>query len=386
MAGVSMMAEAAHARLAPSGADRWGPGRCPRSPAMEAAYPVDQESPEAIEGTAAHHYLAEALHGRMVTVGALAPNGHPINREMVDCAEDIIRDIRDTLKQVADGVLRIEQRAYAPELVHRDNWGTPDAYLPDRARRVLHVWDYKYGHRYVDAFENWQLLDYAIAILESEGVPYAEWAAWNITLTIAQPRNYHPDGPLREWYLTGVQLQGYAQQLRAAALATDDPGAPLVTGEHCRDCRARAACPALERTVMRLVDMSLTGQPIDLPPPALGLELMIIRAAMKRLGARAVGLEEQALAMARRGVSIPHWRAEYSYGRKRWKDDMPADQIAALGEALGLELMNPAKPITPTQAAKAGLDPSLVDAFSDTPRGAMALVPFDDKDIAKRFG
>jgi hypothetical protein len=374
-----------HARLAPSSAPIWGPDGCPASVTLQERYPENEETPKAREGTAAHHYATETLGGRAVAVGQLAPNGHPVDRDMVDCAVDFVRDVHDTLKSWGNGKLMIESRVFAHNTVHPLNDGTPDAYLIERMRKLLHVWDYKYGHRYVDAYMNWQMIDYAIAALETEGVPREEWGQWTITLTIAQPRNYHPDGPLREWHLNGAALSELADKLRVAAFAALDPNAPYKTGPHCRDCTGRHACPALERVAMREVDMSMTGQPVDLPPAALGLELRIIRDAMKRLGARAEGLEEHALAMARAGTDVPHWRAEYSKGRERWNDTTGPAELTALGEIYDVNLLQPPKGITPTQARKAGLDHDLIKTFSITPRGPMALVPFDDADVAKRF-
>lgn len=137
---------------------------------------------------------------------------------------------------------------------------------------------------------------------------------------------------------------------------------------------------------MRLVDMAYTGQPIDLPPAALGLELRIIRDAIKRLGARAEGLEEHALALAKQGTSIPHWRGEYSMGRERWRDDIPVENVLMVGDLYGVDLRQPVKAITPTQAKKAGVDAAAIEGFAHRPRGAMTLVPFDDADVAKRFG
>lgn len=376
---------AAHARLAPSSAAVWGPGGCPASVTMQETYPQDEETPKAREGTAAHFYATETLAGRVVELGQLAPNGHPVDRDMIECATDFIRDVQDTVKAWGNGRLAIEERVYAHASIHPNNDGTPDAYLIERMRKLLHVWDYKYGHRYVDAFGNWQMTNYAIAALETNGVPYDEWAQWTVTLTVAQPRNYHPDGPLRYWETTGLELAKRGQELAVAAIAALEPNAPFNTGEHCRDCTARHACPALERVAMREVDLSMTGQPVDLPPAALGLELRIIRDAAKRLSYRAEGLEEHALKLASKGVDVPHWRAEYSKGRERWKDEATVETIVQLGELYGVNLLKPPAPITPTQARKAGVDTTIIKTYSETPRGPMALVPFDAADVAKRF-
>lgn len=375
------MTEAAHAFLAPSSAYRWGPDGCPNSPHMEAHYPEDEESPEAREGTAAHYFVTEALSGRTVSIGELAPNGVPITAEMVECGQDLIRDVQDTAAAIPNHLLYIETRVTMTS-VHAYNWGTPDAYMICISRRVLFLWDYKFGHRYVDAFRNWQCVDYSIGALERHGIPREEWHLWHITIAIAQPRNYHPDGPLREWRFNGAELVTLAEKLRVAALLVFAPNPALKTGEHCRDCRARHACPALQRVGMSLVDISMTGQPVDLPLDALGLELRITKAAIARLTARATGLEEMAKSLAEKRVSIPHWHGEYGQGRQRWT--IPPADVIAMGQLFGVDLAKPTS-LTPLQAIKKGLDPDFIKEISETPRGGMTLVPFDSDHAAKRF-
>jgi hypothetical protein len=61
-------------------------------------------------------------------------------------------------------------------------------------------------------------------------------------------------------------------------------------------------------------------------------------------------------------------------------------ELAALGAIYDVEMLKPPAAITPVQARKAGVDPDLIKSYSDTPRGAMALVPYTETDIAKRFG
>ena len=77
--------------LRPSSATRWV--NCSGSHALEGLYPEDEDSPEAREGTAAHYYATEALEGRVHPVGALAPNGHPIDAYMVEGARHWIDDV-----------------------------------------------------------------------------------------------------------------------------------------------------------------------------------------------------------------------------------------------------------------------------------------------------
>src|SRR5690606_25074571 len=63
-----------------------------------------------------------------------------------------------------------EQRVDIPR-VHAECWGTPDfwtAVFPEDERgskRYVRVVDYKYGHRFVEVFENLQLAAYASGVL-----------------------------------------------------------------------------------------------------------------------------------------------------------------------------------------------------------------------------
>lgn len=371
-----------HAPLAPSRASRWGPGACPGSAAMERKYPEDEDSEESRQGTAAHFYVTEALAGRIHPPGHLTPNGHPIDLEMIECGEALLTDVRDTLKAAQSGALRIEERVSMAKMVHPDNWGTPDTYLLDTEQTTLHVWDYKYGHRYVDAFRNWQMIDYAIGILECEGIE--DWHPWRITLTIAQPRNYAPEGPMREWYLSGSQLREYAGQLKEAAMLAAYPDAELRTGPHCRDCLAAHACPALQRAAMAAVDVSYRQGSIDMPADAVGLELKILAASAARLKARMDALEEHAIGLIRTNKAVPHWTMGRTQPRSVWKQ--PAEEIVEMGKLFGVDLAQPLKAITPPQAIKAGIDRAVITEYAETPLGSLKLVPADESNAAKAFG
>lgn len=378
-----------HAPLAPSSAHIWAPPEgCRASVALQAAYPSPEDSPEAREGTAAHWYVAELLNGRDVALGAVAPNGHPIDAEMIDCAQSILVDIRDTMLSSPPAALRVEEKVFATSVHPNANFGTPDAYLMDRQNRRLHIWDYKYGHRFVDALGNWQLLNYAIGIFDGEGfspdVPYDHpnsWWGWKVTFSIAQPRNYHAVGPVRYWELSGERIaQDYLPVLRKAAFEAMAPGALYRTGGHCRDCSGRHACPALQRSAGIAMDVSLQAQPVDLPPPAIGLELRQIDDAINRLKARQTGLEEQALSLIRGGTGVPFFTTEYASGREAWVT--PPEEVFALGTMFGVDLRKPPEPITPGQARKAGVDATVISAYARKPMGALRLKRVND-DAAK---
>lgn len=380
-----MTTPAEHAPLAPSSAHIWAAeGGCRGYVAMAAAYPDPEDSDEAREGTAAHFYPTELLQGREVAPGAIAPNGVRVSAEMVDCAQLLLVDVRDTLAAASPGSeLWVERRVHMP-IVHDANWGTLDVAVVDRAQRMLHLWDYKFGHRFVDAQGNLQLVDYAIGVLR-EIAPCAEWPLWRVTLTVVQPRNYDQLGPVREWRVDGRQLlDEFVPQFYEAAKAAMAPNAPLTTGEHCLDCCAAHKCPALLRTAGRSLDTSLRHPPVDITPEAVGLLLRQIDDAEQRLKALKTSLEAQALGLIRSGTGVPFYTTEYTSGREKWV--APVDEVFALGDIFQVDLRKPPEAITPGQAraalAKGGIDATVISSYAEKPRGALRLARIDD-DAAK---
>lgn len=368
----------AHAPLAPSSADIWGaPDGCRGSVQMQTLYPEREESPDAREGTAAHWYVTEMLQGR--DPGPVAPNGVPITAEMIDCAQGILIDVLDTMRAHPNATLLVEQRVDIP-IVHAQNWGTPDVVLIDYVARLIVIWDYKYGHKYVPPW-TLQLVDYALGTLQKVA-PCADWSHWTVSLNIAQPRNYHASGPIREWQINGGKLlDEYQPILATAAAEAMAPNPTLRTGPHCLYCSARHACEALQRAGGVAIDVAGQVTPVDLPPAAVGLELRKIKDAIARLEARATGLEELALSTIRGGVGVPFFTAEHTTGREKW--NVPPDEVFALGDALGVSgLRKPAEAVTPNQARdafkKAGIDGSVINAYAERPRGALRLVRVDD--------
>lgn len=365
-----------HARLAPSSAHIWA--ACPGSVVMQERYPETEESPDARDGTAAHWYVAEVLSGR--EPGPVAPNGVPITAEMVDCAQGLLVDVRDTLAAHPGASLRIETRVHMP-IVSADNWGTPDVVLIDHAQRFVAVWDYKFGHRFVTPARNLQLCDYAVGVL-LEIALCKDWPAWRVSLNIAQPRNYDASGPIREWQTDGrVLLDEIVPQLFEAGKRAlgDDP--PTQTGEHCRDCTGRHACQTLHHAGALAMDVAGQVEPVDMPPTAVGLELRQIDDAIKRLEARKSGLEQVALGMIRAGRPVAFYGAEHTTGRERWTVSAP--EIFALADTFGVGgVRKEPEAITPNQTRalfqKAGVDPSVISAYAERPRGAVRLTRVDD--------
>lgn len=365
-----------HAPLAPSSASRRK--ACAGSRKMEALYPQPDDSPHALEGTAAHWAASEMLSGRTVDSGQIAENGVMLTDEMIEAATMYVDEVRS----VANTPIYVEQRINI-NYVHDQCWGTPDAWFYDEYQRRLHLWDFKYGHRFVDVYENWQLIEYAAGILDYLGIDGIKDQHVTVDMTIVQPRCYVGGSPVRSWKVRAVDLRGYfnaARMFEAKAMSDD---AQLTVSPECRDCSARHACPALQRASYADMNITTEAVPFDLPPEALGTELRYIQSAIDTLTARATSLEEQALSMIRQGKPIPHFVAQHGMGRERWVK--PEPEVIAMGELMGVKL-GVTKLVTPKQAIKAGMPEEVVKSFTEVPRGELKLVPDDGTKARKIFG
>lgn len=344
----------AHAPFAPSSLARLM--ACAGSYELVRAYPEEEEGQAAKEGTAAH-WVAERLltDGELVPVGTIAPNGIEVTAEMTEGAELYVRTVRSLVP--VGGM--VEQRI--PTGLHADCWGTPDFAGID-ADYVIHVVDYKFGHRYVDEFENWQLIAYAWGVIGANGA--ADQPSAPVSLTVVQPRCFDRRGPVRTWRLTVGELRGYAARAadRLAAIS-DGTLRDCTTGSHCYMCPARRGCQALQQAGYLACDIVGQPEPLDLPPDALGVELAYLQRAAELLKQRIEGLEEQAAATLQKGTPVPGWHLERNPGRERWK---AGAQVAELGQLYGVELTR-TEPITPTQARKKLPDASLLDPLTERP-------------------
>lgn len=376
----------AHAFLAPSSAFRWV--RCALSASLEAAYPETEASPSSLEGSAGHWVVERLLRGTPVAVDMQAPNGVAVTQEMLEAAELVQEDIVTTLGPDWAKLLVIEQPVQIPRIHPTHNWGTPDYHAGTRmanGRICLHVWDFKFGYGVVEAFENWQMIDYAAGLLGHMGANDQETV---VEIIVIQPRAFHREGPVRRWRVAASDLRPYFNILENQAGLALMPNPPAVpTPEGCANCTGRGHCEALMRAGGQAADKGGQYGALDLSPHALGLEARMLKRAQALLNARVSGLDAQIEASIKRGILVPFWATESVPGRLTWAK--PAAEVMALGEMIGVKLWKDAEPVTPTQAkaaakrvAKAAELPGdayegLIDAYAVRPAGAVKLVADD---------
>lgn len=377
-----------HAILAPSSADRWGPDGCAGSVAMEARQPEQEPTEESREGDAAHWLLAQTLLKLTVPDNAVAPNGVPINQEMRDSIVELVEDVNDTIAGAVGGqdYYQIEQRIFAHTLIHPDNDGTPDVLFIQRSRKTIHIWDFKFGHRFVDAYRCWQMINYAACAIETEGI--ADWREWSFTLTIAQPRCFERDelgGTLREWFVSGEQLAPLIEALSVAAKAARQPDAMLRTGPHCRDCRAQWDCPANQRAGGVALETIRSQGSASMDPAAIGVEAKVLAEALDFVKARLNALDAQALAILGRGGRVPFHSLGWTKPRTTWEKERQAE-AAEIVAMFGVDVRPGIALPTPAACIKEGVDGSVIAPYTFTPSPSQKLVRADDSSASKILG
>lgn len=375
-----------HALLAPSSADRWV--NCPASVQHELTHPETEPHPNTVEGEAIHEVAAKVLqdfveygrkghsYKRSDFIDTVASNGTVITSEMLDVAEVYVRDVIQVSGQI-DGLAKVnvEYRVYMPN-IHKENWGTLDASIvfTDLQARNMVVSDLKTGWGVVEVAENWQLLDYAVGLINDHidrGIPVPD----TVELRLVQPRPYHRDGPVRSWKLSVRELfDNYLPKLQESAQDAFSPTPTFRTGKHCAHCKGRFDCPALIRAGYNTVEILRGVQPTKLSGEALGKHLAMLREVQDLVKALSSSLEDKALSDIQNGKPVAGW--EWTRGRGSIKFTADKEQVFLLGDLYGVDLREVSLP-TPLQAMAKGLPESVIKTVSTHVPGSVKLVPVD---------
>ncbi len=362
-----------HARIMPSALHLTVP--CPRSLTLQESVPPCPETEDELEGQVAHEVACFVAKGNRRAPGTyLVHKGRKweVDQDMIDGAELYASEA------CFHSTARYEDAVSIPD-IHPECWGTPDywRYMPEA--NLLKVIDYKYGHRFVDAFENWQLIAYALGVARRLELPDSV----NVKLVIVQPRCFNAE-PVREWETSVGALRTFIEYLNIIALSAVGPNADAVTGEHCRDCKARHVCSLLQQNAASLADFSGRAEPALLTTPAaMGAEARILHDAIKRLEARYDGLKASLESLARGGANVPYWHMQPGRAPLKW--DVPVSDVIDMGRAMGVDLSKPAAVVTPTQATKLGIDEAVTLAYASRPTPALHLKPDDTNALRKIF-
>jgi hypothetical protein len=343
---------------------------CSGSRYLESLYPQEQ-SPQRVEGRLAHDVAADMLRDEVQPWA-----------EITDEILDGAKMYREFILAVTNGATLHIEEPLDISVINPECQGIPDCWsmLPIGD---LHIFEYKYGHRFVEVFENWQLLEYAAGILSLLNVDGFQEQYITVHMHIIQPRSYHRDGHTRTWSETAANLRSYFNILRGTESEALSDTANCRISSECGNCNARHVCPTLQAAALSGVDISYSAIPHNLKPVEVATELKVLEHAAEAIKHRMTGLQAEALSLIQAGHSLPYYHVETTQGRKTWSKS--AAEIIAVGEMLDVPLAKPVEVITPNQALAAGLPQSVIDKYSTRYMSEPKLVQTDINKIRKIF-
>lgn len=228
-----------HARLGPSGAYAWL--QCPHTIHIRKFVNKGDTNPAALAGTIMHEVYERILNGgdhlREEEIQALdyLDFGEAYCRMIID---DAIFATRKLLTRYRVDEFITETLVDPGARIGREDlWGTADLIAANERRRTLIVGDLKTGRGKVEAFENKQMMLYALGALEE-----ITFEPKKIILAIFQPPIYKKKASI--WPTTVDKLLEFESHVAERAELTDLPVPPRNPSiAACRWCPGRFICP-----------------------------------------------------------------------------------------------------------------------------------------------
>lgn len=244
-----------HAKLSASGAHRWM--SCPGSVKAEENI-ANQTNAYAEEGSLAHEIASATLNNRFFGkdnfkycvsdemkfaidqyIGYVS---NILESELLNYNESEMEEFKDTLY--------VEHKVDFSHIVP-DGFGTADCIIKTQnyieCGNSLHIIDFKYGVSPINAYNNMQLLLYALGALNLSGNDPEV-----IYMHIVQPRinNYSV------WKLSYFELVSWVKYINSKALDALKEDAPRIPSEEaCRWCKARFSCYALRNVTNDVINL-----------------------------------------------------------------------------------------------------------------------------------
>lgn len=239
-----------HSPLGASGAERWM--KCPGSVTLlrDLRLPESDEPDYRREGTAMHEAAAHCLNNGLDAWEVVGQTFYKtvIAPEMGDAIQVYLDHVVPIMK-AAGADAWVEYPISSP--VHKDFYGTCDfgaAVVEPDGKHVLHVIDLKGGAGIlVEAEDNPQLKYYAFGLIDGLERSYQREMRpeHTVRLAICQPRITWTDSPVREWETTVGEIKAWVHGTLVPAMNATAVDHSFDSGEHCRFCPAKLACPLL---------------------------------------------------------------------------------------------------------------------------------------------
>jgi len=319
-----------HSPIGASSAERWF--NCPGSVRLNSQIPEPPISSYAFEGICAHVLVHECIERDthpMSLIGMTMKEpesgiSFQITENMALATTVFFKELNLHVafavvydlyleKYKTPQITKISELSLDMSWLYPDLYGTVD-YVKSISDEELTIYDYKHGQGVaVPVTNNKQLLYYAVGTRH-----YLKTNPKKMTLVIVQPRFRNPEMHIQRWTITKEELDKFEEELVKAARRTEDPEAPLVAGNHCRFCKAKAICPEVKKKAQKIIREDSQKDPVDLSgkdiQEALDNEVLIISWFK--------AVKEYSLTKVKEDTSfkIPGYELSEKLGRLKWNE------------------------------------------------------------------
>lgn len=386
-----------HSSLGASSAERWM--NCPGSTALIEAFqlPETDEPEYRKQGVAGHAAAADCL-ARDIDAWEIVGDSYEnyvITSEMGEAIQMYLGRVRPSIGggPVAGryhGVqFFIEAKLSAPD-VHEKMFGTVDfgalAKVPfgtkaDMPREFLDVTDLKMGQGItVEAYDNPQMKYYAFMLLHTKFKELPD--DFPVRLSIVQPRAFHPDGPIREWWTTVGYIKAWVVADLLPAMHSTDRD--LKAGEWCRFCPAKLTCP-LVRSLFLAAASYDPAEVVEVSDGALGETYKLLKPVKFYLKA----VEDEMLRRLMQGKDVPHAKLVNKRADRVFKtevmemvegQEVPVPLLDAIRKRFGAKAFTNPELKSPAQLAEVSAEAKkFVAEYAYMPVTGLTVALTDDK-------
>ena len=215
--------------------------------------------------------------------------------------------------------------------------------------------DWKFGDGVaVEAEENPQAMFYIAAALHTTATRWAFRDVEAIDVYIVQPPF------VKKWTTDLARIKRFEADLILAVRASEQPDAPLATGDHCRWCAAKSVCPLVTGAVARAERTALKTINVD--------DLAAALDRVELLEGWIKDAKELAQTLLENGTDVPGYKLVAKRATRQW-----VDEYAALGALLNTgafvtheltELKSPAQVEKMLKKHKIAMPEGLITAVS----------------------
>jgi len=350
---------------------------CPGSVSLGQGLP-DLESKDAQEGTLAHALAAECLQSGKDAWNYL-DDKKGITKDMTDAVQVYLDDIKSFEFQAKNAF--IEHEFACPDL-HKHFRGVLDfAALRRDTPGTLYLWDYKHGVGIlVEVEDNAQLKYYGTGMILDLKKNH-DISIDKVVFTIAQPRGFHSDGPIRRVEYTKEELFDWATTTLIPAMERAEKSNETKSGEWCRFCPVRFRdCPAHREDMNELAVKTYLGQEgvidkiSELSEEQIGRYLKLA----EKVNIIKKAMETVAFQRAMAGKKIPGKKLVHSFGNRKWKDEAEAE----LKKKYKDQAYQERKLLSPSQIEKLPEGKKFASQYSFKPAKSLSLVDESHKSPA----